>query len=197
MVHCGLVFAINNAGTVKMVITPQTDGEYATDRTAAAANNFGVHVRYIHEMVELFEANAIQGSVLPVPATPVVASGGGTGGGGGGGGGDGGGTISADVLTFVGSVANGHEVYFEVEVDTAEILGMADWGGATYELYGSVNPSTLEFSMVDDAPEQNANLPRGYYIGQFNEDGTFYGYYSDTEEETFDFWGGDDELSRG
>lgn len=76
MFHCGLVAGINNAGTVRLVLTPDSTGTSITvDRQPAASNNFGIHVRYIHEMVNRFAQGTLDGLELPVVATSVPVGG--------------------------------------------------------------------------------------------------------------------------
>lgn len=75
MVHCGRVAAINNAGTNRLVLTPDSSGDGVTvDRQSAAANNFGIHVRYIHQLVEAFDRGAAGAFDLPVPVGAVATA---------------------------------------------------------------------------------------------------------------------------
>jgi plastocyanin len=70
MFHCGLVAGVNNAGTVRLVITPDPagGGSFLVDRQPAASNNFGIHVRYIHDVVDSFGPATAGAFELPVPA---------------------------------------------------------------------------------------------------------------------------------
>ncbi len=190
MVHCGLVFAINNAGTVQMVVTPTQNGDFAIDRQAAAANNFGVHVRHIHEIVELFEANAVQGFELPVPAIIQQPQGGG-GGGNVGGNGGGGGTAQVQTLTFTGIAETNpqHSFTFEVDVATGEIYGISEWGTNQYLLSGIVNLDTGEYYFMDNGPEVNPDFLTGVYFGYIYEDGSLDGYYAEDEVTNFPIYG--------
>lgn len=204
IVHCGLVAAINNAGTVQLIVSPGAGGEFEIRRQAAASNNFGVHVRHLHEIIELFDARVLVGFALPVPAVaqaqqPIIAGpiGGGTPGGGespGGGGTSGGGVQGAeivDVHVVVHDMGFDHELEFEFDLATGEVTGMAYWGGgsaqggAEYGLAGVVNLTTWEFSFVDDAPERDPNLPRGFYLGTIWEDGSVDGYYTEDDADRF------------
>ncbi len=47
LVLCGEVVAVHNAGTVKVVVTLDEAGMPVLDRQVAAANNFGIHVKYL------------------------------------------------------------------------------------------------------------------------------------------------------
>lgn len=202
--HCGLVFAINNAGTVKMVVVPTMQGELGIDRSAAASNNFAVHVRYIHAMVDLFQANAVQGFELPVPAViQQDPTGGGLAGGapGGqpGGGQPGGeqpagqpdGQVQQSVLQFDGIVDTPTPHVFEILVDmsTGEITGASDWSGNPYLLTGSADLGSGEFMFWDNGPEVNPEFLPGFYFGYFNQDGTMEGYYAEDEVTTFPLQG--------
>lgn len=81
MFHCGLVAGINNAGTNRFVLTPDPagGGGFIVDRQAAASNNFAVHVRYIHQLMEGLGSGALEGLALPVAAAVAPAGGGGAG----------------------------------------------------------------------------------------------------------------------
>ncbi|MCH8572229.1 serine protease [Nesterenkonia sp. AY15] len=182
MVHCGEVAGINNAGTVRLVLELDENGELASDRQSAAANNFGVHVRFIHEILDLFEADAVPGNSLPLPAVvsepagDEEASGGQT-------------EESSETYSFTGEVQGSHRITFDLSTETGEINGMAQWGTGTFLLVGTFDLETLEFSMTDDAPEQNSTVPRGFYVGQLYEDGTFEGNYSEDGESATYFQG--------
>lgn len=196
--HCGLVFAINNAGTVKMVVIPTAQGEMGIDRTAAASNNFAVHVRYIHKMVELFQANALQGFELPVPAVmqpQAPATGGGSvvgvQPGGQPGGGQPGGGQQQDVYEFQGTVdtPTPHTFYVVVSLTTGEIQGTSDWNGNQYTLMGSANLNTGEFMFWDNGPEINPEFLPGYYFGYVDDYGMVSGYYAEDEVTTYPLQG--------
>ncbi len=66
IVACGEVVAVNNAGTMKLVVSvdPET-GEPTVDRQADAANNFGVHVKYLREIIPLVQDGHLPGAALP------------------------------------------------------------------------------------------------------------------------------------
>ncbi len=76
MVVCGQVVGVNNAGTVKLVlkVDPET-GDVGVDRIPAASNGFGVHVRWLEELLRLFDAQSLSGTELP-PEVQVPAGGG-------------------------------------------------------------------------------------------------------------------------
>ena len=171
IVSCGRVIGINNAGTVNLIATPATDGSLIIDRQSAAANNFGVHVRHIEEMVGLFEDNALQGTEIPVDAdlTAVAASA----------------DIPMDALTLIGTVAGPdyeHDILIAVD-DDGTITGTSTWGENNFALSGQIFEDGSLF-FVDDAPELNAELRRGFYEGQVINDTTIEGtYYEEGAEE--------------
>jgi|GEM_PF-2514382 len=185
MVHCGKVIAANNAGTVKVVVVIR-NGEATQDRQAAAANNFGVHNRYLHEMVELFEANAVQGFALPpafVPAGPVTGEptnptnpdeptnpNGPTG-------------IAAFAGSYQGGVSTGngaHSIGFAVATN-GTVSGSSLWpqtGG--FALRGEVDAQG-NIVMVDDAFER-AGFMTGIYLGRIDSNGDASGVYAEGDE---------------
>ncbi len=71
LVHCGKVVPVNNAGTVKLVLVPNRQGEIEVKRRAAAANNFGVHARFLTEMISLCREQSVQGFDIPPPFQPI------------------------------------------------------------------------------------------------------------------------------
>lgn len=182
MVHCGKVIAANNAGTVKVVVVIK-NGEATEERQAAAANNFGVHNRYLHEMVELFEDSAVQGFALPpafIPAGPVT---GGpndpnnpnnpnqpTG-------------IQALTGTYQGGVNAGngaHQVTFTVNAD-GTVSGASMWPQTgTFALRGEVDAQG-NIVMVDDAFERKGFMT-GIYLGRIDANGNASGAYAEGDE---------------
>ncbi len=183
MVHCGKVIAANNAGTVKVVEIRIQNSETTTDRQAAAANNFGVHNRYLHEMVELFEDSAVQGFALPPAFVPA------------------GGTtgpsptqpgptepaptgIQAMTGTYQGGVntpANAsHGFAFAVAADGI-VRGSSMWpqsGG--FGLIGEIDAQG-NIVMIDDAFER-AGFMTGIYIGRIDAEGVASGVYAEGDE---------------
>lgn len=179
MVYCGLVVAINNAGTVQFVVIPTPEGELAVDRTAAASNNFAVHVKHIHEIVNLFQAQAVQGFELPVKATSVIAlpAEGGNGGG-------------VEQPAYIGGYAYGevfgqtaeidlsHQLEFYIDASTWKITGTSYWGdGLDFKLTGQYTDSADYFEFYDNAPEVNSDFRVGKYYGNFYADFSFSGWY--------------------
>ncbi len=175
IVSCDRVVAINNAGTVRLVFTPGADGEPAIDRQPAAANNFGVHVRHIRNLMELFESNALQGYALPVEAEiPVgpaeqMASG----------------QAPAESVTLNGAVTASdaaHQFSITVQSD-GTITGTSQWPNTgAFTLTGELRSDGTVF-FTDDAPER-LDYRRGTYEGRVTDQGTIEGvYYEQTQEE--------------
>lgn len=186
MVHCGLVAGVNNAGTIKLVVTPSPtqQGQFTIDRQAAASNNFGVHVKHIHEMIELFDANAVQGVALPVPAATTSASSGGQG--------QGSGQESGLAGTYGAAVSDAeaqHQFVFAIDAQ-GNISGRSEWPQTgTGTLTGTVSADGT-FKITDDAPER-LGFRRGVYEGRVAQDGSISGiYYEETQENmTWQFAG--------
>lgn len=140
----GFVVGIHNAGTVKFVVTPPNapGGSLGIERVSAASNNFGIHVKYIHEMIDLFDANAIVG--LPVPAFGTQFTGTYSGG-------------SSDANTA-------HEIVLTVD-EQNDILGVSNWPGTgQFLLTGSID-SSGNVILVDDASVRMTGFNTGIYTG--------------------------------
>ncbi|MDH3680186.1 MAG: trypsin-like peptidase domain-containing protein [Acidimicrobiia bacterium] len=169
MVACGKVIGVNNAGTVNLIATPAPDGSLTIDRQAAAANNFGVHVHHIAEMVGLFEDNAVQGNELPLEAEVVVAAPP---------------DMPIDALTLLGTVT-GDQYAHAIEIvvaDDGTITGASTWGENQYSLSGQIfEDGTLFF--IDDAPELSTDLRRGFYEGTVVSDTRIEGVYFEEGQE--------------
>ena len=177
MVSCGEVIGINNAGTVNLVAAPLPDGSLTIERQAAASNNFGVHVRHIDEMIGLFEDNALQGNELPVEAE-AVASAGDT-------------DMPLGALNLVGDVLGERGHGFEISVaEDGTITGTSTWANnSQFGLSGQIDEDGRVF-FLDDAPELNPDLPRGFYEGEVVSETRIEGVYYEegVEEVTSDFF---------
>lgn len=179
IVICDQVVAINNAGTVRFVVSPGPDGEQSVERQAQASNNFGVHVRHIRALMTLFDANALQGLELPVLAE---ASSGGSGGGdpmtGG----------AAEAIVLTGSIDDpvaAHSFAIQINPD-GSVEGLSEWPETgQFTLVGQVNSDgTVVF--VDDAPER-LGFRRGTYEGVITSDTTIEGVYYEQGQEADQF----------
>ncbi|MEZ5376053.1 MAG: serine protease [Acidimicrobiales bacterium] len=169
IVACGKVIGINNAGTVNLIATPSADGSLTIDRQAAAANNFGVHVHHIREMLELFDDGALVGEALPIEAVRVdVPS-----------------EAAAERLLLQGEVGDPYAHTFVIEVlDDGSLVGTSDWEGNAFQLQGTIfeDGSIL---LVDDAYEaSDGQLLRGIYEAVITGDDTIEGiYYEEGAED--------------
>lgn len=67
LVRCGKVAAVHNAGTVRWVVTVDEDGNPDVQRQGVAANNFGIHARYLRRLMELTETGDVAMIELPPP----------------------------------------------------------------------------------------------------------------------------------
>ena len=180
IVHCGLVAAINNAGTVQMVLNPETG---QPERAPVSANNFGIHVRHIHDLLNLFDNNVVGGFDLPVPASQP-------------GGGDGGGggvpptepapTDPNQVLLVISAEVTEqgrrHQFAFEIRADLS-IRGLSQWSDGQFQLVGQANQQG-PFVMQDNA--EGALL--GAYEGVIQGDGSVVGVYFEPNSGTNEVW---------
>lgn len=79
MSSCGLVVGVNNAGTIKQVLTPDANGDLLVDRLGVASNNFGIDVKHLHGLMSEFGRGTLATFDLnahPAPSTPPVVEGG-------------------------------------------------------------------------------------------------------------------------
>lgn len=172
LVRCGKVAAVHNAGTVTIIVTVDAQGNLTQDRTAAANNNFGVHAKYLREMIGLFEDNSIQGFELPP-----TSDGGNNGGGGGG---QQGTAFSGTYVGSVGPPANQNTFTFTIDNNGA-FSGTSTWATGTFTLTGNVNVAgTVNFS--DNANVLIQNFNQGTYTGSINATtGAASGQYFETD----------------
>lgn len=178
MLSCEDVIGLNNAGTVQLIVTPGPDGEPTIDRSAAASNNFAVHVRHLHDMLAMYDQGTLERFALPLPA------------------GEGGGQNpppGGQILgTWLGQVPQGpaaHSFAFAID-DTGAITGLSEWPDTgQFELTGQVSPDGA-FRMTDNAPELRG-FRRGTYEGRIDAAGNVSGvYFEETmENQTFEFVG--------
>ncbi|MEP0842527.1 MAG: trypsin-like peptidase domain-containing protein [Phycisphaerae bacterium] len=117
VVRCGLVVGVHNSATYNFFISGfNSDGSAVYDRSPAASNNFGVHVRHLRALVELFESQAVVGTDLPAAfdkAAPFAGS-------------------------YQAGVSQGqrvHQFQFTVQAN-GEVKGTATWGQNKVELTG-------------------------------------------------------------
>lgn len=174
LVRCGKVAAVHNAGTVTIIVTVNAQGDLVQDRTAAANNNFGVHAKYLREMVGLFEAQSIQGFELPPPFDA---------GNGGGGGGQQGTAFTGTYVGSVGAPANQNTFTFTVDNNGA-FSGTSSWATGNFTLTGVVNVAG-EVTFTDNANVLLENFNQGTYTGTINATtGAASGQYFETDNGT-------------
>lgn len=173
---CNAVVAVNNAGTVSIVLTPDGQGGVRPERQAAAANNFAVHVKFIRQMVDLFNANSVQGFELPadvVQAPPPTAA-----------------PAGPSTFTIDGAVVEGAVHNFTIVIaEDNTISGVSEWPETgQFNLAGQFDPVNGTIVFVDDAPER-LDFRRGTYEGVVSADGSIRGvYYEETQEDTQFAW---------
>ena len=157
------------------------DGELTTDRQAAAANNFGVHAKYLQELITLFVEGTLQGFELPPPYTPSTPPG-----------------VPSDTAQFLASVAgvysggtvlNGEITHrMDIEVSTeGRIQGVSTWSNGTFGLQGAVDGNG-RVMFEDDA--MDSGFARGLYLGQAEpgESRMRGNYYEGQNEEFLGEW---------
>lgn len=178
MLACDEVIGLNNAGTVNLIVTPGADGEPTIDRAAAASNNFAVHVRHLHDVLEMLDQDSLDAYALPLQA--------------GQGGGQSGQPAGEIVGTWLAQVSDGpaaHRIAFAID-DAGNITGLSDWSETgEFELTGQI-ASDGTFGMVDNAPER-LGYRRGTYEGRIDAAGNVMGVYFEAtmEDQTFEFVG--------
>lgn len=170
MVRCGKIVAANNAGTVQLVLVVGQDGQIREERAAAASNNFGVHGKYLHEMISLFDSQALQGFELPPPFIPQ----------GGGGGGQGVAAFAGNYQGGLQTPANAAHTIAITIAQNGQVSGTSTWANTgNFTLTGTIDANGV-LSMADDAPERIAGFNRGIYAGQANaETGQITGTYAE------------------
>lgn len=186
MVHCGLVAGINNAGTVRLVLTPNpdADGGVTIERQAAAANNFAVHVRHIHELLQGLQSGSVASFALPVPAVAAAVPSPGSSAAPNGSG------QPVDPAQLIGTysatisepVAR-HEISFTV-VGGGMIQGTSSWPETGQFVLAGQAAADGTFLLADNAPER-LGFRRGIYQGTIGPDGSIAGtYFEQTQDQT-------------
>lgn len=175
LVRCGEVVAVHNAGLSRSVIQ-NVGGELKETVVPTAANNFGVHVRYMQEMVNLFTNQSIQGFELPPPFNPGQNQGGQQGQG---------------AAQFAGNYAGtmtqpataSHTFAFTIAQD-GTITGTSTWPQTgNFALTGQVD-ATGNLAITDDA-QQRMGFNTGIYAGQIAANGAVSGGYFEGNTNNF------------
>lgn len=144
IVRNGLVVGIHNAGTAKFVVTPPNapGGSLGITRVSTASNNFGIHVKYIHEMIDLFNANAIVGLSVPAFGTQFT------------------GTYSGGS----GDANTRHDLILTVD-EQNDIVGVSSWAGTgEFLITGSIDTNG-NVLLTDDAGVRMTGFNTGVYSG--------------------------------
>lgn len=136
IMHCGLVAAVHNSG-----IERTADGQ-----RIPGSLNFGVHVRYLHELIELWDDNVLAGFEVPVPAGSQPGQPGQPG--------------QPDpsgpqpvalVNAQVNQPGAEHQFGFLIR-DDASLIGLSQWpNGNEFQLTGQIN-NQGQFTMQDNSP---------------------------------------------
>ena len=173
LIRCGKVVAVHNAGTVKIVLVVGPNGQVEEERQAAAANNFGVHAKYLTELIDLFEDSSLQGFELPPPFVP-------DGGGGGGGG------VAAFAGNYTGGVQTPANAVHSVAIalNNGAITGQSTWAVNGDFVITGVYDAAGNVQFQDNAPER-LGINRGIYIGTANaQTGRITGQYFEGNNTT-------------
>ena len=119
LVRCGKVVAVHNAGTVKLILSIDKNGNIITDRQATAANNFGIHVKHLQDLMIRVEGDLLPAEPLP-PPDPDFA-----------------GSYSCDAFSAATGLIT-HEFVLTIDEDRF-IDGTSSWANATLILTGNVD----------------------------------------------------------
>lgn len=176
LVRCGEVVAVHNAGLSRTVLQNE-NGQIKETVVPTAANNFGVHVRYMREMVNLFNNQSLQGFELPPTGN--------------GGGQNPGGGQNQGVAAFAGNYAGNvtqpataaHSYTFTVAQD-GTVTGTSTWQQTgNFTLTGQVD-ATGNIAFTDDA-QQRLGFNTGIYAGQIDANGNVAGGYFEGDTNNF------------
>ena len=163
LMHCGAVVGINNAGTVRKVVVVGADGELTTTRQATAANNFGVHAKYLQEALDLVEHGAIVGSELPPQWNPLAQ-------------------FAGEYRGSATGPGRDHDIVLTIEED-GRVHGYAHWGDKDIPLEGEIDDAGM-LMMLD------RGNPRGGYAGEADPGtDTISGAYFEQDEDTEEWLG--------
>ena len=163
LMHCGTVIGINNAGTMRKVVVVGEDGELSTTRQATAANNFGVHAKYLQEALDLVEHGAIVGSELPPQFNPLAQ-------------------FAGEYRGTATGPGYDHELVLTIEED-GRAHGYAHWGDKDIPLEGEMDDKGI-VKLLDQGN------PLGGYVGEANpRNDAIDGVYFEQDEDTEDWQG--------
>jgi len=176
LVRCGEVVGVHNAGITQKVLQAGPNGTITEANIPSAGSNFGVHVRYIQEMVTLFNNQSLQGFELP----PEFDSQGGQQPGQGGG-----------VAQFAGNYAGNitqpataaHSFTYTINQD-GTVTGTSTWPNTgNFTLTGQVDAAG-NIAITDDA-QARLGFNTGIYAGQIAQNGAVTGSYFEGDTNNF------------
>ena len=144
LLACGQLVGVNNAGTVRPVISVDEQGELVIDRQAQASNNFGVHVKHLRQLRDQVAAGTPTFVPLPPPAPSFVGS------------------YVGEAYGSLGSFS--HDLAFVVDSEN-DVRGTATWSDITTTLTGSV-ALTGEIWVVDNGPDFGLDVAT--YVGRID-----------------------------
>lgn len=117
LVRCGKVVAIHNAGTVRIVISVDNDGNISAIRDPAASNNFGIHVKHLRRLIEFVDGGLIR---FPIrPPDPEFS-----------------GVFDCNAFSLSGSFS--HSLQLTV-LGRGAVSGTSLWNNGTFSIFGSVD----------------------------------------------------------
>ena len=173
LVRCGEVVGVHNSGITQKVLQAGPDGSITEANIPSAGSNFGVHVRYIQEMVTLFNNQSLQGFALPPEFTGQQPGQG------------------AGVAQFAGNYAGNitqpataaHTFTYTVNQD-GTITGTSTWPNTgNFTLTGQVDAAG-NIAITDDA-QARLGFNTGIYAGQIAQNGAVTGSYFEGDTNNF------------
>ena len=170
LVRCGKVVALNNSGTLNLILTFDEEGNLVPDRQAAAANNFGIHAKHLIGL----QSDVEQGLVSSVPLPPPDPSYAGT-------------FAGAAISATTGLVT--HDFAFTID-ENRSISGLSFWSNATLILSGTVDrygyvaltDNGVSFRFVPIAYFGYVSIQTGEIVGLYLEGDTRAGLWYGTLE---------------
>lgn len=146
----GKVVAAHNAGTVEIVIKLDNNGQPYADRVSAASNNFGIHVKHLHDLIAGFDSNSIQGFELPAKGTEYTGR-------------------------YIGELSGGRNKFtFTIDAKN-KLYGVSYWENYDFMLLGAVTEPVLGKVVFFDNDVDEQAMYIGYIRSQSGvEDGEFY-----------------------
>ncbi len=175
LVRCGEVVGVHNSGITQKVLQAGPNGTITEANIPSAGSNFGVHVRYIQEMVTLFNNQSIQGFELPPAFT------------GQGGQPNQGGGVAQFAGNYAGNITQpataAHSFTYTVNQD-GTVTGTSTWPNTgNFTLTGQVDAAG-NIAITDDA-QARLGFNTGIYAGQIAQNGAVMGSYFEGDTNNF------------